>query len=158
MVQGHGHLDDRMISGVRHIRRRVFLVELDAVRAKRRDQNHPWFGLRRERLRVDEHRRCPAIGAGLPDDALKRIRHIDIARIVEGERVEPGVRSEPGAHEYARLARDGIGLPDDAPGKIADQATSLTMPETPGPEDEGWAVGSVPYSPERHRGAAPRSA
>jgi len=84
------------------------VVELDAIGAERRHQDHSVGGLRRQCLRVDEHLRCAARGAGLPNDALKRIRDVDIAGLVEGQALRPEFPPSPVSMNRVALPVTGL--------------------------------------------------
>jgi hypothetical protein len=83
-VAVHRDLDDGVISGVGYEHRRTRPVELDPVGAERRVEvcaGHE------QRIGRDPLAQAIAILVGLPDDALERIRDVDIACRVKADRV-----------------------------------------------------------------------
>jgi len=65
---------------IRHIEHGAGIVELDAVCAERRCQASAWT----EQRAVRPDGRYPAVGADLPDDAVKRIGDVGVAEFIEG--------------------------------------------------------------------------
>jgi len=90
----HGNLHDRVVSGVQGEQGRSPVVELDPVRAERRTQDLAFIGVGQQQIvlagvgrRIPGRRRAAA-GTGPPDNALERVRDIDVARFVEGQGIQ----------------------------------------------------------------------
>jgi hypothetical protein len=80
----HGDLDHGVLAGVGDEECRLVAIEPETVRSEGRNA-----GGAKQRI-VDPDGGDAAAGRSLPDDALRAVGDVDVARVVEGEVVQPG--------------------------------------------------------------------
>jgi hypothetical protein len=124
-VAVHRDLDDVVISGVGYEHRRTRPVELDPVGAERRVEvcaGHE------QRIGRDPLAQAIAILVGPPDDALERIRDVDIACPVKADRVGAGTGTERG--DECRRVGHRIPFEDAAIAEIGDEGEAVRRVES----------------------------
>src|SRR6185437_13444110 len=116
------HLDDGVIGRIGHVHDRLRGIELDAIGAK------GWEAIRRQDRRMGRGRwrvlrpdgRWSTRRTDFLDDAVEGIGDVDVAGLVEGERVEAGPWQDGGG-EDRRRARPGVDIQHLTGAEVDDQ-------------------------------------
>src|SRR5215470_19283035 len=104
-----------MECGVGYIHDSAGIVEFDAVRPEWRRQ----AGSGSKQWTAAPDRRRAAAGTRFPNDAIERIRYVNIAKLVERQRIEAGAR-QCRRHELRGGARRWVHAQDFSGAKVDD--------------------------------------